>query len=74
MAIDNKYGRIEIPGIPDDEPVFVLRAQDALAVPTICHYSSLVRELQRHEDKMLEALRLVLRKFSEWKSPRKLPD
>ncbi len=27
--------------VPDDEPVFILRARDALAVPTIHHYVGL---------------------------------
>ena len=28
MAISTKYGKIDIPNIADDEPIFVLRAQD----------------------------------------------
>lgn len=41
MAIDNKYGKIDIPGIPDDEPVFVIVAQDKLAPEAIKGYSSI---------------------------------
>lgn len=38
MAVDLKYGKLEIPGIPADEPVFVLRAQDYWALDTIDSY------------------------------------
>ena len=31
MAIENKYGELVIDGIPVDEPVFLLRSQDATA-------------------------------------------
>ena len=31
MAISGKYGRIDIPKIGQNEPVFILRAQDMLA-------------------------------------------
>jgi hypothetical protein len=43
MAIDAKYGRVEIPGIPDDEPVFILRAQDATAPDAVSLYRGLAR-------------------------------
>jgi len=31
MAISGKYGKLDIPKIGKDEPVFILRAQDRLA-------------------------------------------
>ena len=31
MAVSGKYGKLEIPKIGEDEPVFILRAQDLLA-------------------------------------------
>jgi hypothetical protein len=31
MAIDLKYGHIPVAGVGDDEPVFVVRAQDVLS-------------------------------------------
>jgi hypothetical protein len=40
MAIDLKYGHVTIPGIPDDEPVFILRAQDKFAEETVRYYGS----------------------------------
>ena len=43
MGHDGRYGRVttERKGIPDDEPVFVIRAQDALACPLISAYFEL---------------------------------
>ena len=31
MAVSGKYGKLDIPKIGEDEPVFILRAQDKLA-------------------------------------------
>lgn len=39
MAIDSKYGSIDIPGIPENEPVFILRGQDKATPTTIHDYS-----------------------------------
>lgn len=39
MAIDSKYGQVSIPGIPDDEPIFVLRGQDLATPQTINNYA-----------------------------------
>ncbi len=46
MAVDRKYGRVELEhgDIGEDEPVFVFRAQDALAVRVLAYYASLCIE------------------------------
>lgn len=64
MAIDSKYGVIAIPGstIADNEPVFVIRAQDKLAVPAMLRYRELCVEAgspQRHIDRVSEAIMQV---------------
>jgi hypothetical protein len=41
VAISNKYGNINIPKIGDNEPVFILRAQDELAEHAIEMYRTL---------------------------------
>lgn len=41
MAQEAKYGFISVEGIPHDEPVFLLRGQDALAAMTVRHYAQL---------------------------------
>jgi len=38
MAISGKYGRLDIPKVGADEPVFILRAQDKLAEPALEMY------------------------------------
>ncbi len=42
MALDSKYGTISISTIPDDEPVFVFRAQDVLALSVLAMYRQLL--------------------------------
>lgn len=39
MAQDRKYGAVEIPGIPDDEPVFIIRAKDKCSPRAIRRYA-----------------------------------
>lgn len=53
MGYDNKYGAVttEHGSIPDDEPVFVFRSQDALLPEVLSHYRQLCAEAgspQRH--------------------------
>lgn len=38
MAIEQKYGPLDILGIPDDEPVFILRAQDCTSLVVLDAY------------------------------------
>ena len=38
MAISGKYGKLNIPRIGNEEPVFILLAQDKLAATTIEMY------------------------------------
>jgi len=39
MARDTKYGDFDIPGIPDDEPVFIIRGKDRCAPQTLRQYA-----------------------------------
>ncbi len=45
MALDKKYGIVNIPGVPQDEPVFILRGQDAAAAETILHYAEVAHRV-----------------------------
>jgi hypothetical protein len=70
MAISGKYGKLDIQGIGDNEPIFILRAQDRLAqgveiykVLVASHGSSLAEQL----DKEIERSR-------NWGGPKKMPD
>jgi hypothetical protein len=71
MAMSGKYGKISIPKVGEDEPVFILRAQDRFAEGMIeiykviasFHDSPLVKELDREIDR-----------FRKWRGQRKIPD
>lgn len=40
MAQDKKYGFIDIPGIPDSEPIFIIRAKDKSAPQSVEQYAN----------------------------------
>lgn len=71
MAISTKYGRIEIPGIGEGEPVFVLRAQDQLAAYAIGMYDALARS---HGALVTKDLQREIEAFLNWSGTRKIPD
>jgi hypothetical protein len=77
MARDSKYGFVEISGIPDDEPVFILRAQDQLALSTITYYSETASRLNCPGE-FAEGLDRVHSEFHSWqlknKERVKMPD
>ncbi len=71
MAISSKYGKINIPDIADEEPVFVLRAQDRLAEHAIEMYRSLAKS---HGSVVVETIQAVIEDFGSWSGSKKLPD
>ena len=71
MAVSSKYGRINIPKIGSDEPVFILRAQDKLAEATIGMYQILAAS---HGSKLADSLGKEIEVFRKWKGTKKLPD
>lgn len=71
MAISGKYGQIEIPRIEKDEPVFILRAQDKLAVTGIILYQALA---ESYEAGVTQDLAAEIERFRNWKGKKKLPD
>ncbi len=71
MAVSGKYGKIDIPRIPDDEPVFILRAQDALAEGTIEIYKVIAA---MHNSPITDGLEEEMERFRNWKGRRKMPD
>lgn len=98
MAQDRKYGKVTVehgdrvhgkPGVPlnesGDEPVFVLRAQDRLSVPTIQRYINLARQVEPTREvpdpfppEFFEGLDSVIEDFTAWQAQYaehvKLPD
>ena len=71
MAISGKYGKIDIPKIGKDEPVFILRAQDKLAEAAIEMYKSLVAS---HGSPVADQLKKENERFHKWTGTRKIPD
>ena len=71
MAISGKYGRVSIPKVGADEPVFILRAQDKLAEPTIEMYRLLVAS---HGRQLADSLQKEVEAFRKWSGVKKMPD
>ncbi len=71
MAISTKYGDVNIRKIGDKEPVFILRAQDVLAVPAIEMYRALAAS---HGAAVAGPLEKELERFRAWSGEKKLPD
>ena len=70
MAVSGKYGKLEIPKIGEDEPVFILRAQDQLAQGMVEIYKVLVAS----HGSAAEGLDNEIARFKNWKGTRKMPD
>jgi len=71
MAISGKYGKVEIPGIGADEPVFILRAGDRLAEAAIELYRVLAAS---HGAPVAAGVEQELERFKKWTGKKKLPD
>jgi hypothetical protein len=71
MAVSTKYGKVNIPKIGDDEPVFILRAQDKLAAAAIGMYELLAAS---HGSGMAASLDKEIESFRKWPGTKKLPD
>jgi flavorubredoxin len=71
MAISTKYGKVDIPKIGSNEPVFILRAQDKLAEATIGMYRLLAAS---HGSKLTDSLDTEIEAFRQWTESKKLPD
>jgi hypothetical protein len=71
MAVSTKYGKVDIPRVGVDEPVFILRAQDKLAEATIGMYQLLTAS---HGSKLAESLNKEIQAFRGWQGNKKLPD
>jgi len=70
MAMSRTYGKLEIPMIGEDEPVFILRGQDILAQSGIEMYRLLA---EAHGCQVAEALIGEISCFRQWQGERRLP-
>lgn len=77
MAIESKYGNLSIANIPEDEPVFLLRAQDILALAAIRSYLELCAGAGC-ADAHLDGITTAAGRFARWQAANpgkpKLPD
>jgi len=71
MAVSAKYGKVSIPKVGDDEPVFILRAQDKLAESAIAMYQALASS---HGASVAKDINQEVESFRNWKGAKKLPD
>ncbi len=71
MALSGKYGKVDIPKIGKDEPVFILRAQDRLAEDTLKVYQLFAAS---HACPIAGSLDKEICAFQEWQGIKKLPD
>lgn len=66
--MEGKYGRINVehdPGIEEDEPLFLLRAQDKASVATLKSYRHHARDYGAPVPHLVE-VDLVIAAFVEW--------
>ena len=71
MAVSGKYGTVSIPQLGEDEPVFILRAQDRLAVSAIEMYKALAAS---HGSAVVETIEKEVEAFRRWAGSKKIPD
>lgn len=71
MALSGKYGKLDIPKIAADEPVFIIRAQDVIAAPLIQIYQLM---LNSHNSPLAKELDSVVQTFQKWSGTKKMPD
>lgn len=71
MALSGKYGRVDVPGIGADEPVFIIRAQDRLAEAAQDFDKTLAVS---HGAAVAASVEKELEHFRKWGGRKKLPD
>ena len=71
MAISGKYGKVFISKIGEEEPIFILRAQDQLAAQAIEMYRDLAAKKGLP---LAESLQKEIEAFRNWSGPKRMPD
>ena len=80
MGVHNTdaYPKIkELLGIPNEEPIFILRAQDKLSVPMIARYDIMAKQVEDGPDEEWhDHIRDIQEAFLDWqhKNTTKVPD
>ena len=75
MAKDRKYGTVtvELGTLGEDEPVFILRGQDVLAIETLTHYREQADRFGC-TDNFRGSVNEAIEYFRSWSGARKIPD
>ena len=71
MAVSGKDGKVFISKIGEEEPIFILRAQDQLAAQAIEMYRDLAA---KNGLPLAENLQKEIETFRRWKGPKRMPD
>jgi hypothetical protein len=71
MAVSGKYGKVFISKIGEEEPIFILRAQDQLAAQTIEMYRDLAA---KNGLPLAESLQKEIEAFRNWGGLKRMPD
>ena len=71
MAVSGKYGKVFISKIGEEEPVFILRAQDQLAARAIEMYRDLAA---KNGLPIAGSLQKEIEVFQNWIGPKRMPD
>jgi len=71
MSLSCRHGKVDIPNIGTEEPVFILRAQDKLAGDAIVMYQVLAAS---HGAAVARGVETEIELFRKWQGKRKLPD
>ncbi len=71
MGISGKYGKIFVSKIGEEEPIFILRAQDQLAAQAIEMYRDLAA---KNGLPLAESLQKEIEAFRNWPGPKRMPD
>lgn len=71
MAVSGKYGDIHVPNVGEDEPVFILRGKDKLAVAAMQMYQALARS---HASPVVDGMEAEIQRFEAWDGLKEIPD
>lgn len=73
MALDAKYGKIDVPNRPDDMPCFVLLASDEHAVALLARYRNFMDAIEqdsplRPTPEWMEGMDGLIADFADWRT------
>jgi hypothetical protein len=76
VAKAGKYGEVPFENIPDDEPVFVIRAKDRAALETLYAYVEYVEDVGAEKEFIDHITEQVVPDFRAWQQSHdtKVPD